>query len=721
MTSVARQSKENLVLFPILGFLGLSVFMLFQNLEQKSFLDTSQLTPIGATVHAEKSVNRRYVGDPFWLPLEGNSQVYQKDTIQTGSDSTIQIRFDDGSTMDLGENSLVVLDRSQSRFLVDVVQGQVSTKRSTTGSKLSLKTGDTAIDAEGDVDLNVGQDGQAQINVTRGTAEIQSGAEKVRLSENQVGEITKDKKLTVKDLPFRRIQPLSQMIPMQKGEAVPVQFKWKPLEGIKRVQLQIVRGKTFSKENLSRGYNRSVRANARKIRLQDGLYSWRLIASTPDGQKVTGPTWRLHLQGFEAPEGISPLNKESVTTLNQNHTQTFEWSTPVAGVQYRFELMDENKKVIQSKQEITGQKLTIRNIKPGVYHWRVQADLNNQMKPLSSPTYQFVVDRMVKLPIPKGLSPLEGSELPYLKGRPIGLAWNPVENASAYRVQIAPILEGEVVKNKIETLRTEGSALAWQAPGPGEYLWSVRAFTQSIKPSDPVQARFKLFIEDSINIIEPKEDISKKWYLSQESFSQSFRWIPPKTAVDSLKLLVSPNKNFEGKVNAQELPNSGRARLSFKKAGVYHWKMVGYNEDSKPILGSAPRSIEITRALEKPALKSPKANYQYEGFKKPKITFSWQAVPAAQSYELILIGKNTKRKNQIQRGLAAEDSKGTVFKKILEKNQFTIENVDFDSYRWQVKALHKDGFTSESDPRSLSVKQKRYLPPPTKVFAPEVK
>src|SRR4051812_48422655 len=58
----------------------------------------------------EVSVRRKASGSYLWTNVDLLQDLYRRDAIQTNADSSALIRFNDNTVLEIGENSLVVID-----------------------------------------------------------------------------------------------------------------------------------------------------------------------------------------------------------------------------------------------------------------------------------------------------------------------------------------------------------------------------------------------------------------------------------------------------------------------------------------------------------------------------------------------------------------------------------------------------------------------------------
>src|SRR4051812_22913726 len=85
----------------------------------------TQRETVGEIIYADNNVKRQLGNDVMWNSIERKETVYNKDSIRTAKDSGVGVRLTDGTVIEIGENSLIVLDKTQQNLSVNFKAGDL--------------------------------------------------------------------------------------------------------------------------------------------------------------------------------------------------------------------------------------------------------------------------------------------------------------------------------------------------------------------------------------------------------------------------------------------------------------------------------------------------------------------------------------------------------------------------------------------------------------------
>ena len=101
----------------------LLVFLFFASMYASSSYGATE--KLGTLIFKKRAATRKHVNALSWNVLQNNTPVYELDVIRTASQSEASIEFDDGSSIDLLENTLIRLKSRNSTDLGDFVHGSL--------------------------------------------------------------------------------------------------------------------------------------------------------------------------------------------------------------------------------------------------------------------------------------------------------------------------------------------------------------------------------------------------------------------------------------------------------------------------------------------------------------------------------------------------------------------------------------------------------------------
>lgn len=434
------------------------------------YLDLNELgrvgfgTPVGKVERREAKVRRKLGSSYVWTNVQANEDLYRKDSLQTGPGSAASIRLTDGSVLDVGESSLVVMDDTKNLALGFV-----------RGSAVVHK-------ADGDAKISIGKDGKAK----------------------------------VEELPARLLRPesLARYFVMGKNKK-PILFTWdvKSNSQNSTYQLQVSSDKKFATESTQTFSPQDVKSPQVAVELRSGAYYWRVQTS---GVAQT-ETRQFKILTVNPIQAVYPGQNEVVSATPEGGIQ-FRWVNPRAadseesdsklGVHEIQVSQDaEFKKVLTSEAiEATNGIATLKGLPEGALFWRIRssyADINVA----SAPKMFSIKNRpqAALLPFPTSIRPENGAVLNSLNDKvPLEASWTGVEGAEAYEVNIFQALAaggvgGAPQRKEIAHLKTEKTLLSLKNLKPGEYLWTIRSLDKEKHPGEPLPIRgFKITLGEPL-------------------------------------------------------------------------------------------------------------------------------------------------------------------------------------------------------------------------------
>src|SRR6185437_14665870 len=94
-------------------------------------------TPMAKLEHIEAKVRLKPASSFIWSAVKSNEDLYRKDSIQTAPNGGATIRFNDGSLLEVGENSLIIVD-SLENLSLGFLRGSAVLRTSAGDSRITL-------------------------------------------------------------------------------------------------------------------------------------------------------------------------------------------------------------------------------------------------------------------------------------------------------------------------------------------------------------------------------------------------------------------------------------------------------------------------------------------------------------------------------------------------------------------------------------------------------
>ncbi len=251
---------------------------------------------------------------------------------------------------------------------------------------------------------------------------------------------------------LRALNPVNETIMLIGDGELKINFRWAtPLKSGK-YRFQMSSGKNFAKPKYDFLTDKDFFLLREK--LNDGWFYWRLRIETPQYTSAWTPGYEFQIKheqtsfSFERSEKLQEEEIKRIETLRKQVTDS-EAARDIAESKQFAKEMEASLPQIETPTDLSG---------PDVF------SLETRALPASM----------------KRLEQLEMTELwKHLREQPT-LEWQPVTNATSYRVEIA---EDANFTKKVETLTTPLPSIRWNTVRPGKFYWRVSASGRRFRPS----------------------------------------------------------------------------------------------------------------------------------------------------------------------------------------------------------------------------------------------
>lgn len=249
---------------------------------------TANFTLIDGTVKVKKANSNTWINADYQVPLE------KGDVIQTSSEGLAKVVFPDGTSYNVKQDSLIVIEENsandqQTDVKVNLTSGTVdlSTGTYTQGSKSQVVVAGATATFSRDTSALVRNDPKAdqhQIMVKRGEGEVSRGSETVKLGEyEQVSfaadapKMTKEKQIA----PPTLISPANMLPIFVVDPKDPVQFSWSPVNQAVSYHLRVSRNPYFSSTVIDKRLGSS---DTQISSLGEGAFYWEVQSEDINGK-----------------------------------------------------------------------------------------------------------------------------------------------------------------------------------------------------------------------------------------------------------------------------------------------------------------------------------------------------------------------------------------------------------------------------------------------------
>jgi len=473
------------VLFCLCGA-GASVYMFQDDLfsTMRSYVNL----PAGTVEIKYNTVQRRFKDRMIWDRLNNESPVYDGDLIRVSRLSSAVLTIDNNS-VELGENTLIRIQKDSGAANIDFFSGEINVKSSADGGIIYLSIGDKVVQAApGTVfGASSGEDGIV-LRITEGTAQIVSGGQTSSAPAGTV--IIQDAQGNEMTSPMAVVtQPRPNAYYLKTGDlAFNLNFEWLKvnMQRTDMVRLEIAEDRNFTR--LSRVLDNLDTSAV--VPVDAGLWHWRLLF-----QSTVLASGRVTVTEASAPELFNAVVSGPDAQLR--------WVEVEEAAGYLFQLSQLPDFYIPFiSTQVQGTGFVIPDLDYGTWYWRVRPYFPSLYDGTAdfSQVSSFQVERSeglssLSLNIPAHESIITQEEV----REGVYFSWSNSRDAASYTIQISTQsnLEGPVVNRTLNDNyfvygRDEASFV------PGRYYWSVSYTDARGNLSPPSQTRSFLITENEI-------------------------------------------------------------------------------------------------------------------------------------------------------------------------------------------------------------------------------
>ncbi|WP_423147914.1 hypothetical protein [Rubrolithibacter danxiaensis] len=249
--------------------------------------------------------------------------------------------------------------------------------------------------------------------------------------------------------------------------------------------------------------------------------------------------------------------------------------------------------------------------------------------------------------------------------------WEPVEDASSYRLQIVSPSFDSIVSLVTDTvLNTDKFQFTLE---PGTYQWRVRAengSSQSLYTTRSLTIFSSTIAEQHVQVISPSNNL-----LTNEA-DITYRWNKLFGATQYRLQIDTNNFADTTKLLYDQTTVNSEFKVPLSKEKVHQWRVRAENDSLKSRWSAIYRLTFDATPPEKVVLSSPTTN---ESVTKP-VNLKWEAVAGAGKYELIVLKSDS------------SSVYNATFPKVLTATSFSFnEGTTNEKLYWKVRAIDEAG------------------------------
>lgn len=612
-----------------------------------------------------------------WRDASQGLDVSDNQLIYTDNASSAEVKFLEGNSLAIGENSLVKLTAQGNEQGMDVSRGFIRARLEGNKSlKVQMNGEDYVLTGkDADIQINI-QESKGEIGVISGEVKLEGDGVSESLTPQDALEI-RGEKITKKKIHFQLTSPVQGSIRYALNVPSDVIFAWEPLE----------EGNLFISDRQDMKNAAPLKAlSGVTVPLSQGL--WYYKVENDNGPSLTG-SFRIIK---EVPlKVIRPANGAEISIPHDK--LLLQWET---GFAKRF-LLEWNDGEVHSREVANGSaEVTVNPAAP--FSWRVKI-LDEQRPQAVWTEWQSVNVKFIPVPaVPTELSPHEVEFQTYEKPQEkINLEW---QGSGKFEVEIQDPQGTSDVRKVASTFST------YEATKAGAYKWRVKGYDDYLRSSE--WSDWKTFVIQDLSE-EVETSGVQRIQLKKPDQSVTFNWQAEAGSTSVFEL--SKDASFKTIVKKTEVSRDS-IQVNVPETGSYYWRSRQYKPDGTFEVGQPKKVIiEPVPAPDKPE-KLPDMKFEIQD---EPVTSSFLEkifnfiIPSAIADELkgtvkITLPVKEEAKKYIVRIYRDQDLTDLAYETSLSDKEFEWVNATPGKYYWQYAVIdYWDRQSLFSDPSELTV------------------
>ncbi len=689
---VPIKKKDKAFVIACLIVLFLCVLYLLADVTRKSLVRAEGRDVIGKAVYIQNDVRRKSRAGEAWEPMKQGSDLFDDDTVESGTDAEATVLVDDGTMIDLCADSLMTLDRSGDETRVNIVKGCGSINRTGTGvdrdRKLVLVEDDHRISLdEGRILVEKEPGGRPGLFVNSGTVEIETRGKSRTVRANERAVID-DKTVSVEEKRLALLSPADGARLFTAAHALDLTLSWSysgEVSGKEPYLLEIATNRHFSRVFKRIGLGGTESA----VSVPRGNYFWRVSAI--DRRNLApelSETGRFTVIGDGPLVLLAPADGEIMDYTSERPLIVFAWETHPIASSYSLELSDRPdfssvvKKIHSRVVNLTCQlEQEMMRGKTRTYYWRVSAgrDLPG-WGGRTSTIRHFSIQKTGAIKPPQLVSPKNKGKIfrPRVDRENLFFSWERAEDGLKKTIYFSADREFAAVYREFE-LGKNYWTMKRSFPA-GTYYWRVGLTDE--RSGKTVYSGTRSFVMqdyEEIALISPEDESD---FVSGDSGSGvSFKWKKPEFEG---KYVVELSDGRDLDTVADRIPSeTTTASGKHLSPGRYFWRVKMIDDGNTLLAASDARSFTIEEGLPAPVILSPRRDKQVDMSNDNELKFSWKPSLGASSYLLELhqiVGNRTKGGDRLIASMQTSEPRYSVT---------DMNLLDVGSFYWTLKAVKK--------------------------------
>ena len=689
---------------------------------------TSGTDIIGKTTYARNDVQRKFIGRVSWKGLTGESEIFNKDSIITGLNSEVTMNLKDGTIIELGEGSLVVMELSAKKIKMNVEKGYINVKRDKVDdsqSSFTIVSDKKEINLkDGELKLTREENTAPKVFIKEGEVDVTVSGKKTTLLRGETASL-REFDIKVSKQKIKLLEPEDSKFFIFENKAGTIKLRWEVVqsespEKINEFIVEVSKNLSFTNIISKKTINKSTYS----IQPGAGTFYWRVqYKDGKSGQWEKSET-RKFVVLFDKPFALmSPAHQSTIEYAISLPHINFAWQEHPIASSYILEISSsKNFKSVLKTMELTVTRFSFQwewEMEKGrlnKYYWRVKVNSSvPNWKGRVSKVSELNIKKLDDLKKPVLVSPVNHTSISNLKGKKFTILFN-WESSERDMKSIMQISRDRNFKKIIKKYITENSNITIdESFNGGKFFWRVQQFDNQRKTKYSDTWDFTLNDIQAIALISPSGNIEYDTFDIANGID--FAW---KIDIQGTYLVeIAKDKKF---VNLVYSSSSNSSPMKVKQLGVgtYYWR-ISLMENNEKRLTSGSRKIIITETLLPPVPIYPRNGTKIEMSKKDYLELHWEKARNIAAYRVEIfqiVKKKKKRKNKL------------IVSRIVKVNKLILpgmNKLDIASFYWSIESvkIDKEGKVINSSKKlkqyfSITIEEFSSGPPDVQVISPGV-
>ena len=695
----------------LFGF-GYSIFQLWLNLNKSH---TKSEENIAVLTFKYKTAQRKTEDDPLWDYIQQDSPIYDGDIIRTSPLSEATISFNDGSQINLYENTLVKVCKTADGSEVQLDNGQLEVQTGNSNG-MKVKSGTSLVNIDKKASVSAGLEtssasGKKELNVQvqNGTAALTdtvTGSVKMKLNAGQTAAMDSAGNVQKKRLSVSYPLKDAKILVFDDSNGK-VTFRW-DCDGENGVTLEFFASKTKDTPVQSFIVNGEY---SQEVELAPGIYWWRL---TSGDEAAEG---KINICQSLSPQLIAPAADYVAGFRTKKPDVRFVWSESEGATAYELVIADNerlNKPVVV--QRTTQTSSIISSLAEGTWYWRVTPfyTINNTGLANGSEVSSFKITKNAEFKKPELQIPEENglvSTKITVKAQTIyknvTFSWKNNPEAVSYEYKLwknsssgQPYTSGTVTDNyfTIDTSKLE-------LPN-GTWYWQVTALDSEGKQSASEIRKFNA----TDSTADQRTLFPPDGYRLSASRSMDIRYSWKTNLPYPTTFQLATDKEFKNLIHS-ETTTSKSAGGRDLVPGTYYWRITTKIADTE--LSTPVKTLNVVLPLEAPVAKTPLDGTREVIREGVPLKFIWNAVENADYYQIKLYTADNLKTSVYEHNYITPNEKGEIVEAL---DLWSFNETD---YVWTIQAFAEEkSYASRESGRLSSYKFKLKKLKPVKLLLP---